>query len=154
MVLGMSSSLSRIWWYHDHRSNFEKYLVPCNSSNSSSIIVIGNLSLMVILLRALKSIHMHNNPSLLQTKSTREKYELTLSYIILASNISWTNLSILFSCKHKYHRIKCWVVNLLEPIVWYDHVNRKDLILLVLKNPLYVFLKLFEVMMVLWCLIP
>ena len=52
-ILGMSCPLTRIWWYPDLKSIFEKNRAPLNSSISSSILGMGYMFFKVFLFRAL-----------------------------------------------------------------------------------------------------
>ena len=58
----------------------------------------GNLSLMVSLLRARKSGHMRQEPSFFKTMTTREEYGLVLGRMTPAVRSSWTIFSISFFC--------------------------------------------------------
>ena len=58
---------------------FGEELELWSSSRRSSMIGMGNLSLIVNLLRALKSRHMHQAPYLFKTMTIRDEYGLFLA---------------------------------------------------------------------------
>jgi hypothetical protein len=72
-------SLGNVFLFHMYlmvarmKINFSKVLASLNSSNKSSVKGMGNLSLMVSLLRAQKSGHMRQVPSFLSIMTTREE---------------------------------------------------------------------------------
>jgi hypothetical protein len=59
----------------------------------------GNLSLMVSLLRARKSRHIFQEPSFFSTMTTGEEKGLVLGQITPALRSSWTIFSISFFCE-------------------------------------------------------
>jgi len=78
-VFHSSPSLILIWWYLFLKSILENTQAPCNSSRRSSNLEIGCSYLIVILLRALQSVHILQVPSFLDTNITGTTHEIMLS---------------------------------------------------------------------------
>jgi len=94
VVLWMSSSLTRIWWYPDGRSTFEKYTVPCILLISSSIRGIGYLFFMVFLFSDSWSMHNIIVPCFFFTITTNKVKGLEPGWMCPISSSSFMAFSI------------------------------------------------------------
>jgi hypothetical protein len=79
VIMSSKGSLSNVFLFHTDlvvarmRSSLVNNWAPLNSSKRSSMTGMGNLSLMVSLLRAQKSGHMRQEPSFFMTMTTGEE---------------------------------------------------------------------------------